>query len=695
MRTTLFHHVVFSTVKIRRPSVRMAPSGSLRAFSASTDRPALLPRLPVPELHQTLSKYLQSLIPLLQEDEAQGGASWRSALQERQLWADEFERGVGAKCQERLYALDKASPRNWLDDNIWLKKAYHEWRSPLLINSNWWLAFSNDDRIPEGVLREPPSFSKHIELNPWQVRRAAWLTYRHLEFKDNLARQEIYPNTTRTGLWFQETVAKTFSTCRIPQPHCDSLSTQPPRHSSNARKILVMVNDWTYTVEVYDESQTHLSVDTIERRLRGVVHDVVARIEAGEEPVPVGILSADDRDRWSENLQYILSLSAANQKSLEVVQQSIFAVSLDLHTLGFPSGRSTHTSHTLPVIDSPAEIDSHLHNIRSSVNARNRWFDKAYTLIVETNTRAGAMGEHSPCDALVPSIVADYAVVQSIVPEEFSRPEPAPFFVDHDPDAGGWERLDWVTDARIEAECIAAESRAKRLIADSDDSVLWFSDYGVEWITSIARLAPDAYIQMALQLAWYKSRGSFTATYETALTRAFDKARTETIRTLTEDSRAWVLSMTDPFASDATRLALLHRAVQTHTTLSRHAATGRGIDRHLLGLRLMMRPDAGERAALFEDPLFERSQEWKLSTSALSAGKFFRGTGFGAPYHDGYGINYLSGLDIIKFGIESKHSCAETSTATFQQEIASALREMRRVCSPEPTYPDAPIVARL
>jgi len=153
--------------------------------------------------------------------------------------------------------------------------------------------------------------------------------------------------------------------------------------------------------------------------------------------------------------------------------------------------------------------------------------------------------------------------------------------------------------------------------------------------------------------------------------------------------------MADPFASDTTRLSLLHRAVQTHTTLSRHAATGRGIDRHLLGLRLMMHRDAGERAALFDDPFFERSQEWKLSTSALSPGKFFRGTGFGTPYHSGYGINYLSGQDIIKFGIESKHSCVETSTAVFQREITSALREMRRVCSPEPTYPDAPAVARL
>jgi len=61
-----------------------------------------------------------------------------------------------------------------------------------------------------------------------------------------------------------------------------------------------MVNDWTYAIEVYDENLTPLSVDTIEHRLRSVVHDVVARIEAGEEPVPVGVLSADHRDHWTE-----------------------------------------------------------------------------------------------------------------------------------------------------------------------------------------------------------------------------------------------------------------------------------------------------------------------------------------------------------------------------------------------------------
>ena len=69
--------------------------------------------------------------------------------------------------------------------------------------------------------------------------------------------------------------------------------------------------------------------------------------------------------------------------------------------------------------------------------------------------------------------------------------------------------------------------------------------------------------------------------------------------------------------------------------------TGRGIDRHLLGLRLLLRPLNGESSPLFEDELFERSSRWKLSTSGLSAGLLFKGTGFGAVYEDGYGINCI------------------------------------------------------
>lgn len=79
--------------------------------------------------------------------------------------------------------------------------------------------------------------------------------------------------------------------------------------------------------------------------------------------------------------------------------------------------------------------------------------------------------------------------------------------------------------------------------------------------------------------------------------------------------------------------------MKKHTRLTREAATGRGIDRHLLGLNQMLRPLNGERASLFEDEFFARSTYWALSTSGLSAGHLFQGTGFGASYQDGYGIN--------------------------------------------------------
>ena len=82
---------------------------------------------------------------------------------------------------------------------------------------------------------------------------------------------------------------------------------------------------------------------------------------------------------------------------------------------------------------------------------------------------------------------------------------------------------------------------------------------------------------------------------------------------------------------EAERFALLRGACAAHVALTREALDGRGVNRHLLGLQLLLRPEEGENARIFEDPLFARSQEWLLSTSALSAGERFRGTGCVAP----------------------------------------------------------------
>lgn len=84
------------------------------------------------------------------------------------------------------------------------------------------------------------------------------------------------------------------------------------------------------------------------------------------------------------------------------------------------------------------------------------------------------MGEHSPVDALIPSIIADWAISEPIDIEEFSHPsEIAPPTL---------EPLIWDADSLIVSECDSATSRARAIIEDSDADVLWFKDYGVNWI---------------------------------------------------------------------------------------------------------------------------------------------------------------------------------------------------------------------
>ena len=91
-------------------------------------------------------------------------------------------------------ALDASSPHNWLNDNFWTKKAYHEWRAPLLINSNWWLLFHHDATIPDHIkshdgtssLTEGVKLPTGGEIGDWQIRRAAWLAARFMNFKERL-----------------------------------------------------------------------------------------------------------------------------------------------------------------------------------------------------------------------------------------------------------------------------------------------------------------------------------------------------------------------------------------------------------------------------------------------------------------------------------------------------------------------------
>jgi carnitine O-acetyltransferase len=172
--------------------------------------------------------------------------------------------------------------------------------------------------------------------------------------------------------------------------------------------------------------------------------------------------------------------------------------------------------------------------------------------MIETNGRTSLLGEHSPVDAIVPSNIVNYAVAEPFDSDHFkdlatSLPQ----------EGNGWKRLDWVIDDSMKKEISECQKRNKAIIADSDNSNLLWGEFATEWIKKngmspirnwlmIAKVSPDSFIQQALQLAWYRDQGYVTATYESASTRGFLHGRTETIRSVTTDSRAFVKAMLDP-----------------------------------------------------------------------------------------------------------------------------------------------------
>jgi hypothetical protein len=103
--------------------------------------------------------------------------------------------------------------------------------------------------------------------------------------------------------------------------------------------------------------------------------------------------------------------------------------------------------------------------------------------------------------------------------------------------------------------------------------------------------------------------------------------------------------------------------------------TGRGVDRHLLGLRCMMTQEEAANAAIFADPSYSQSMYFKLSTSNTSPGDFSWG-GFGPVVPEGYGSNYAIGKERIRLSISSWNTAPETNAASFRATLKNVFNDL-------------------
>lgn len=219
------------------------------------------------------------------------------------------------------------------------------------------------------------------------------------------------------------------------------------------------------------------------------------------------------------------------------------------------------------------------------------------------------------------------------------------------------------------------------LITDHSLHVQSFQGYGSNFIKS-CKFGPDAFVQVAMQLATYRLFGEQAGTYEATQVRSFLHGRTEVTRAVSTDSEAFIKCMGlrpkqdehDP-VSKGEKLALLQKAIDTHSSYTGIAAKAQGVDRHLFGLSMMVQ-EGEDAPALYSDPLFGRSKRWRVSTSQLTHPRF-NIWGYGEVVPDGVGLSYAILPNSCVFNITALTSTGWTDK--LAELLEEALLEMKRV----------------
>lgn len=534
-----------------------------------------LPKLPVPTLEETAARYLKSLRPLLTPSELENSTK---AVQE--FIAPD---GPGRTLQQKLVARrDDPNVKNWLYE-WWNEAAYLTYRDPVVPYVSYFYSHRDDRRR-----RDP-------------AKRAAAITTAALEFQKQVDNGTLEPEFMRKLPICMDSYKWMFNTSRVPARPAD----YPVKFDHTQNKYIVAVRKNQFFKIATEVDGQQLNTSELEQAFRRV-YDL-----AGERVPAVGALTSENRDVWTDARAVLLAADPSNAKAVEGVEAASFLVCLD--------------------DAKPVTLEERAH-VYWHGDGQNRWYDKPVQFIVNDNGTAGFMGEHSMMDGTPTHRLNDY-VNDLIFNNKLDFSDPAVRSNLPDP-----KPINFVVTPEVQAEINRAVADFTSVISQHELAVQAYQGYGKGLIKKF-RCSPDAYTQMIIQLAYFKMNGKNRPTYESAAVRRFQLGRTETCRTVSEDSAAWCRSMADETADGAARVALLRKALDSQSEYISAASDGKGVDRHLFGLKRLLEPGQAV-PALYADPAYAYSCSWYMSTSQLSS-EFFNGYGWSQVIDGGFGIAYM------------------------------------------------------
>jgi carnitine O-acetyltransferase len=491
---------------------------------------------------------------------------------------------------------------------------------------NWLEPFWDDWYLRDDtplVVNVSPGFALTGGDSP-QVERAARLLAAALRVKALVDAEDLDPDVDGGAPRCMREYERLFSATRIPEAVRDELTTYP-----GSRHVVVLHAGRFFALDVLDAAGRARSVPALERAFRRIVADPTVA-----EPSP-GVLTTARRRSWAGLRERHL----LGSELLDAVEKAILVLVLEA---GAPPGPGTEESARL-----------FLHG-----DGRTRWFDKSIQLVVAANGVAGFCMEHSGFDGSTAVRLAE-------------------LLVEHEGASSGGGSAGEVDPRLLSYDSTEPLGDAIATAQGDVDALLGRTDLVVAEADGVGKLAivrhgvsPDAFVQMGFQLAFFTLTGETASTYESVDTKRFLHGRTEAMRSASDESVAFVRAVRgrrrSPDGAD-----LLRAAIDRHVDRLVRCKEGRGVDRHLLGLRRMVRPDE-EAPAIFTDPGYRTLTRSVLSTSALPSSPGVALTCFGPVVDEGFGLSYTVHDDSTVCAVTNFHGLA----GPFAEEFRRSLEEM-------------------
>jgi carnitine O-palmitoyltransferase 1 len=451
-----------------------------------------------------------------------------------------------------------------------------------------------------------------------------------------------------------ESVQYMLGSCRIPGEKVDTFEI-----SRTSRHAIIFSKGVYYRLDLYtvgaNGKLSRLSRLELKKQLQAILAETANVTEVNA----VAALTSDDRTEWAKNRRLLLQ-DPVNAATMKEIETAIFILVLG---------------------DYKPKDENELARYGFIGDGASRWFDKGLTLeVFKDTTMAAANMEHSGADATHFAIMWEHTLQEEefgpdgdllVYPGETVRPLTPP------------KRLEWQFTNEVKL-AIKRTLKQYQATMDTVDLLIYHTKYGKRWMKQ-QRISPDGFLQMAIQLAYWRMHGEFTKTYEPASHRLFALGRTDNINPVSEFSIRWVHTMQDPDSPTDLKISQLQEAIGYQSRVRLEATAGYGSDRHLLGLVCSANELGMKTPAIFTDKAYNLPM--KLSTSQVPTNIGNIGVplveestvgGFAPVCHEGYGLLYDGvGDDLFNFNITSWKTCPETDSSKFASALDQSLDDMK------------------